>query len=153
MSLKTVASVIAISLLAGCASVSMESKEKSEAAKKFAAPSPGNAGLYVYRSGSFGAALKRTIWVDDKCLGQSAPNVFFYTEVKGDTEHKVSTESEFSPNDLMVKVTAGTNYFVRQFIKMGLVVGGSGVELVDEAQGKKDVAGLEMATPGMCGSK
>lgn len=151
MSVKTIAAVIAISLLAGCASVSMESKEKSEAAKKFATPSSGNAGLYVYRSGSFGAALKRNIWVDGKCLGQSAPNVFFYTEVKGDAEHKVSTESEFSPNDLMVRVQAGANYFVRQFIKMGLVVGGAGIELVDEAQGKKDVAGLDMATPGMCG--
>ena len=150
MSMKVVASSIAIFLLAGCASVSMESKEKSDAAKKFSAPSGGNAGLYIYRSGSFGGALKKNVWVDGKCIGESAPNVFFYEEVKGDVEHKISTESEFSPNDLLVKTAAGVNYFVRQFIKFGVFVGGAGVELVSEDEGKKEVSNLGLANKGAC---
>lgn len=150
MSFRTVASVAIVCLFAGCASVSMESKENSDAAKKFGPPASGNAGLYVYRSGSFGAALKKDIWVDGKCIGESAPNVFFYEQVKAGEEHKISTESEFSPNDLMLKAAAGVNYFVRQFIKFGVFVGGAGLELVSEEEGKKDIAKLELAKKGTC---
>ena len=150
MNLKSIALAAGVCLLTGCASVSMESKEQSDSAKKFAQPSPGNAGLYIFRSGSLGGALKKDIWVDGKCIGESAPNVFFYEEVKGDKEVKVSTESEFSPNDLMVKVSAGVNYFIRQYIKLGVFVGGAALEAVSEDEGKKEVAKLELAKKGTC---
>ena len=146
-----IATVLAASFLTGCASVPMESAEKSDAAKKFNAPSAGNSGLYIYRSGSFGGALKKNILVDGKCVGESAPNIFFYEEAKGGEEHKLSTESEFSPNDLMVKTESGKNYFVQQSIKMGVMVGGAKLELVDEKKGKKDLAKLKMAKKGKCG--
>jgi len=142
--------VLVTSLLSGCASVPMEGTENSDAAKKFGQPSKGNSGLYVYRSGTFGGALKKDIWVDGKCLGESAPNVFFYNEVRGDVEHKISTESEFSPNDLLIKTAAGKNYFVRQFMKIGVFVGGAGLELVDEDKGKTDIAELKLARAGTC---
>lgn len=119
-------------------------------AKKFDSPSDENAGLYIYRSGSFGGALKKDVWVDGKCIGETAPNVFFYEEVKGNEEHKVSTESEFSPNDLMINTEGGKNYFVRQYMKMGAFVGGAGLELVGDEEGKKEVAKLEMAKKGSC---
>ena len=128
----------------------MEGAERSSEAKKFAAPTDGNSGLYIYRSGSFGGALKKNITVNGNCVGESAPNVFFYEEVKGNTEHKVSTESEFSPNDLLLKVEAGKNYFIRQFMKLGVFVGGAGLELVSEEEGKKAVSELEMAKKGTC---
>ena len=73
-----------------------------------------------------------------------------YTEVPAGKDIKISTESEFSPNDLVVKVDAGKNYFVRQYIKVGAFVGGAGVEAVSEAVGKNDIAKLEMAKPGNC---
>lgn len=97
-------------LFAGCASVPMESNEVSQSAKAFSKPSEDKAGLYIYRAGGMGTALKKDIWVNDNCVGETAPNVFFYEEVKGGQEHKVSTESEFSPNDLMVKTEGGENY-------------------------------------------
>ena len=97
--------------------------------------------------------MKRDIWINGECIGESAPNVFFVKEVKGDAEHKVSTESEFSPNDLVIKVKSGVNYFVRQFMKMGLLVGGAGVELVSEEDGKKEIASLELAKSGSCSKK
>ncbi len=143
-------SLVAVVLLAGCASVSMESKDRSDSAKKFGQPSPGNAGFYIFRSGNFGGALKKDLRIDGKCVGESAPNVFFLEEVKGNAEHTVSTESEFSPNDLVVKAVAGVNYFIRQFMKMGLFVGGAGLELVSEDEGKKEIAKLELATKGKC---
>jgi hypothetical protein len=128
----------------------MEGKDKSQMAKQFGPPSPGNAGVYIFRSGGLGTALKKDLWIDGKCVGESAPNVFFYEEVKGGAEHTLSTESEFSPNDLLLKAVAGVNYFVRQFIKIGVFVGGAGLELVGEDEGKKEVAKLELATKGTC---
>lgn len=147
---KLTLAVFTISLLAGCASVPMESREKSDMVKKFTPPSGDKAGLYIYRSGSFGGALKKDVWVDGGCIGETAPNVFFYEEVAGGIEHRVSTESEFSPNDLLLKADKGQNYFVRQYIKMGVFVGGAGVELIDGEKGKEEVAKLELAKKGSC---
>lgn len=141
--------VVILALLAGCATVKMEDRAASQQAKQFPQPSAGQAGLYVYRDSAFGAALKKDIRVDGKCLGESAPNVFFFTEVPPG-QRKVSTESEFSPNDLALMVEAGKNYFVRQFIKMGLFVGGAGLETVPEEQGKAAVSKLELAATGTC---
>lgn len=137
-------------LLGGCASVPMESEDKTNLAKQFNPPSEGKSGMYIYRSGSFGGALKKDVWIDDKCIGESAPDVFFYEEVSANKEHKVSTESEFSPNDLLVMVENGKNYFIRQFIKLGVFVGGADVELVEEEEGKEAVKNLGMAKKGNC---
>ncbi|WP_372741748.1 DUF2846 domain-containing protein [Neptunomonas sp.] len=83
-------------------------------------------------------------------IGETAPNIFFYEEVSGDAEHKISTESEFSPNDLLLKTENGKNYFVSQYIKLGAFVGGANIELVDEEKGKAAVAKLKMAKKGQC---
>ncbi|SEL72624.1 Protein of unknown function [Colwellia chukchiensis] len=148
--LVTIAAVSA--LTAGCTSVPMASKADSDLVKQYHSPSAGNAGLYVYRSGSFGGALKKDVWLNGECVGETAPNMFFYQEVQGDSEHKLSTESEFSPNDLIVKAESGKNYFISQYIKMGVFVGGAGLELVTEEKGKKQVAKLDMAVKGKCSS-
>ncbi|NBD20251.1 DUF2846 domain-containing protein [Aquabacterium fontiphilum] len=137
-------------LLSGCASVDMASKAESAKAKEFNPPSQGNAGVYVYRNSFVGKSLKKDVWIDGKCVGETAPDVFFYTEVPGGKTYKVDTESEFSPNTIEVMLEAGKNYFIRQFIKMGVFVGGAGVEQVPEEQGKADVAKLEMAKTGKC---
>lgn len=137
-------------LMTGCASVNMESKEASDKAKTFATPAEGNAGLYVYRDSFVGKALKKDIWVDGRCLGESAPDVFFQTEVKGGMEHEISTESEFSPNKLSLMFEAGKNYFIRQYIKIGALVGGADLEVIPEEQGRAAVAKLNLATPGKC---
>lgn len=144
--------VLALSalMLTGCASVNMASKEASDKAKQFSAPSEGNSGLYVYRNSFVGQALKKNIWVDGKCLGESASDVFFYKQVEGGKQYKIETESEFSPNALEVFMEAGKNIFVRQFIKLGVMAGGADLELIPEQQGKADVAKLGLATPGTC---
>ncbi|MDD2883180.1 MAG: DUF2846 domain-containing protein [Rhodoferax sp.] len=149
--MRKIALVIMLSaLFTGCASVKMESKEDSSKAKQFAQPQAGNSGLYIYRDSFVGKALKKDIWVNGKCVGESAPDVFFYAEVAGGKEHSISTESEFSPNAMMLLVDAGKNYFIRQYIKMGMFVGGAGLESISEEEGKVAVAKLELAKPGTC---
>lgn len=151
LNLKSTALVLSVAVLSGCASVNMASKEESDKAKQFSAPSAGNAGLYVYRNSFAGKALKKDIWVDGKCLGESAADVFFHTQVEGGKKHKIETESEFSPNALEVFMEAGKNYFIRQYIKLGAFVGGADLEQIPEEQGKADVAKLSLAQPGNCG--
>jgi hypothetical protein len=146
-SLLTIAAAL---LISGCASVDMASKAESARAKEFNPPGEGHAGVYLYRDSFVGQALKKDLWIDGKCIGESAPDVFFYTEVEGGKNHRVDTESEFSPNSLEFLFETGKHYFIRQFIKMGLFVGGAGLEQIPEEQGKKDVAKLEMAKPGKC---
>jgi hypothetical protein len=146
---KFASSMIVIALLAGCASVKMEPKEASDKAKQFAAPRTGMAGIYVYRDSFVGKALKKDVWLDGRCIGESAPDTFFYTETSPG-KHTLSTESEFSPNDLAIMVEAGKNYFYRQFIKMGLVKGGADLEAMPDEQGKAAVAKLELASGGAC---
>lgn len=144
--------IAAAFFISGCASVEMSSKADSARAKEFNPPGQGNAGVYIYRDSFVGKALKKNIWIDGKCVGESAPDVFFYTQVEGGKNHKVDTESEFSPNALELMFESGKNYFLRQYIKLGVFIGGAGLEQISEEQGKKDVAKLEMAKPGKCGA-
>ena len=146
---KAVLGLMLAALVSGCASVNMAPQEASNSAKQFAPPAPGKAGLYVYRDSVVGQALKKDLWLDGNCLGESAPDVFFHTQV-APGRHTLSTESEFSPNDLAILVEAGKNYFYRQFIKLGLVVGGAGLEEIPEDQGKAAVAKLQLAAGGSC---
>lgn len=148
--LAVLAIALSVMFFSGCSTVPLEPEEVSQAAKLFKNPSEGKAGLYVYRNSFVGQALKKDIWIDNKCLGESANNVFFYQDIKGDEEHKISTESEFSPNELVLKTESGKNYFIRQYIKMGVFVGGANLEMVDEEEGKKAIAELDMAKKGIC---
>jgi len=150
MKIVSIFTLTATLLISGCASVEMASKAESAKAKEFNSPSQGTAGVYIYRDSSFGMALKKDLWIDGKCIGESAPNVFFYTQVEGGKNHKVDTESEFSPNTLELMFEAGKNYFIRQFIKIGVFVGGAGLEQISEENGKIDIAKLEMAKSGRC---
>jgi len=138
-------------LFAGCASVPTEQAEVSNVLKQVKAPSANNAGLYIYRSNSVvGGALKKDVWVDGECIGETARGTFFYHEVLGNIQHKVSTESEFSPNDLMIDIKAGNNYFVKQYIKPGLIVGGAGLKLVPESEGREAITDLKLGIEGTC---
>lgn len=142
--------IAAASLFAGCASVPMTDSAQSDQAKLFATPPAGQSALYIYRDSNLGAALKKDVWVDGECIGETAPKVFFYKTVAGDKEHMISTESEFSPNDLKLFTKSGTNYFIRQYIKLGAFVGGANLESIDATKGEKAVKRLSMAQGGTC---
>ena len=126
--------------MTGCASVNMASKEQSAKAKEFQLPPEGQTGVHLYRNSVLGKALSKDLRFDGNCVSVSAPDVFFYTQVDGGKMRTVETESEFSPNKLELFFEAGKNYFMRQFITVGLMVGGADLEQVTEAQGKADNA-------------
>lgn len=136
--------IICTLFLTGCAKTAMETQEKSDAAKQFINPPKTETGLYIYRDAFFGAALKKNLYIDDKFIGESAPYVFFYKLLKPGN-HKISTESEFGNNDLNIVMEGGKNYFVRQYIKMGVFVGGANLEQVSEEKGKEAIKELKLA--------
>jgi hypothetical protein len=124
--------------VSGCASVPMATTQEDTAAKQFSLPSNGKAGLYIYRDTFGGKALKKNISLDGAILGETANKVFFYKEIPLG-KHVLSTESEFSDNSLSFEADVVKNYFVEQYIKMGVFVGGADLKIVDEAEGKKAV--------------
>lgn len=133
-------------LLSGCASVPMSSKELDTTAKAFKEPAQDRAGLYVYRDSFGGKALKKMVSIDGKAIGQTANKVYFYREIAPGA-HTLSTESEFGDNTLDIQAVGGKNLFVRQYIKIGVFVGGSALELVSDEEGKKAVLDCERAEP------
>lgn len=128
----------------------MESKEASDQAKRFEMPAENNAAIYVYRDSFVGKALKKDIWINGECLGESAPDVFFYKQLPGDQEYTIATESEFSPNTLQLLMEKGKSYFVRQYIKLGVFVGGADLEEVDAEKAKSSISKLALAQNGNC---
>jgi hypothetical protein len=139
------ATFVAIFILVGCASKSnYATKEVSDNAKLFNKPSDEKAGLYIYRDFEPGFILKKDLFIDDKLIAETSPNMFFYREVEGDKEYKISTESEFSPNDLILKAEKDKNYFIKQYIKPGVFVGGANLKVVDEEVGKKAIMNPRM---------
>ncbi|MDJ1654149.1 DUF2846 domain-containing protein [Raoultella sp. Ech2A] len=144
--------ILSSALLGGCASVPLAGNAENATAKSFPAPESGKAGLYVYRDSFVGKALKKDVYLDGRCLGETADRVFFYQQISASQPHTLGTESEFSPNNLTLNVAPGKNYFVRQYIKMGVFVGGAGLEQVPESEGMRVVSKPEvkLAVPGKC---
>ena len=134
----------ALSYLGGCATVPMASVENDNARKVFSSPPQDIAGLYIYRNSTFGSALKKTVFIDGESIGETAPMTYFYKDIKPGF-HELSTESEFSNNNFELDVKGGQNYFVRQYIKFGVVVGGANFELVSEEEGKQGVLECKLA--------
>ena len=152
MNIKLLGLTLFLILGAGCSSVPTQGEKETAFAKSIPQPADGKSGLYIYRYGSIGGVLKKDIWVNGKCIGESAPNVFFYQEVEGNKKHKVSTESEFSPNHLFFIADIGKNYFIKQYIKMGAFVGGADLQLVPYKLGSETIQELDLAKKGNCSS-
>jgi len=116
----------------------MAPKEQDATSKTFKTPSPNMAGIYIYRNSSFGKTLLKTVSIDKTIIGATATYTFFHREITAG-EHTLATQSELSDNELQINTEAGKNYFIHQYIKMGVFVGGAGLESVSDEEGQKGV--------------
>lgn len=121
----------------GCASVPMASPEADKAAKAFTVDSS-KANLYIYRSESFGAAVKMPVLLDNTGVGSTAAKTYIFRQVEPG-EHIITSNTENTAT-LTVDTKAGENVFVWQEVKMGAFSAGSALHRVDEAKGKAEVA-------------
>ena len=122
----------------------MAPKEQDAALKTFSTPPADKVGIYIYRNSFVGKALKKNIYLNGELVGQSANKVYFYKQVTPGT-HKLATESEFSNNEISLLTQGGNNYFVEQYIRMGVFVGGANLKQVSEEEGKKNVRETQLA--------
>lgn len=153
MKKQLLAAVVTTAFLSGCASVPMESTINTDLAKQFNAPEEKNAGIYIYRSNSqLGAAIKKDIWLDGECIGETAKGIFFYHEVEGDKEHRLSTESILSSNDLVLYSEHGKLYYIKQNMTPTGFGMRATLEEKTEQEGKEALTNLDMAKKGTCNS-
>lgn len=132
-------------IVVGCAAkVPMDSIDNDKNLKEFNPPPEGKSGVYVYRDSLLGRALTKRVDINGKTIGETAPDVFFYETIEpGSTT--VATQSEFSDNLLTFNAEKNKNHFVRQYIKIGVFIGGADLELVDEEKGKEGVLKTNLA--------
>ncbi|HQT05420.1 MAG: DUF2846 domain-containing protein [Gammaproteobacteria bacterium] len=130
--------LLAVLVLTGCATVPMASPEADQKAKAFATPSSDMASLYIFRDSQLGAALKKMVKIDGQNIGETAPNTYFHIFAKPG-KRTLSTESEFSDNSLEVSLEPGKVHYVRNYMKMGLFIGGANLEIVDGSEAKQAI--------------
>ncbi|MEI7842076.1 MAG: DUF2846 domain-containing protein [Gallionellaceae bacterium] len=130
--------------ITGCSSIPMATKEQDATSKQFKTPTTGLSGVYIYRNGAFGGATKKTVSLDRAPLGETLTKTFFHREIKPGP-HIISTKSEFGDNELSFDAVEGENYYFRHYMKLGVIVGGAGIEAVNEQDGMKGVMECEEA--------
>lgn len=143
--------ILSLLVITGCSAVPLAPPHENIKAKDFSKPSYGKSGLYVYRDGILGAALKKDLHINNECIGATQANTFFYKEIDGDKDYEISTESEFSPNKINLRSVSGENHFVRQYIKVGVFVGGANLEIVEPATAMQAISRLNLGVSGSCG--
>lgn len=123
-------------LLSGCASVPMAGLAQDAAAKTYQVKQ-GKSNIYVYRNENMGGAIKLTLLLDGKLVGDTAPKTYHLLEVDPGRHSLLSKAENDSVIDLVTD--AGSNYFVWQEVKMGMWQPRSLLQQVDEATGKAAV--------------
>ena len=141
---KFLSAIILSLIVTGCASVPMASNQEDMAKKRFDNPTQNKAGLYVYRNSFIGQALKKSLYLNDIFIGDTANKVYFYKEIRPGN-YQLSTESEFSNNAVYFNARQGKNYFAEQYIKIGVFAGGAGIRMVSEEEGKENVLESKLA--------
>jgi hypothetical protein len=131
-------------LVSGCASVPMGDATRDAELKTFK-PKADKAALYVYRNESMGAAIKMTVVLDGKVLGDTAAKTYLYTDVEPGNHRLVSKTENDSTLDFTA--VAGKIYYVWQEVKMGLFAARSSLQLVDEKDGQAGVLESKLAAP------
>ena len=84
-------------VVSGCATVDMEPPSSSAKTKEFNAPTQGKAGLYIYRDSLMGKMLKKDLWINGKCLGESGPDVFFTPKLMAEESTRLKPNPSSRP--------------------------------------------------------
>ena len=128
-------------LLSACASVPMASMDKDAKAKEFTPP-PDKGAIYIYRNENLGGGMAITVSINDKTLGQTAPDTYFHVNVLPGSYSLKSLAENVS--ELTVMVEPGRIYFVWQEIKMGMWSARTKLQEVDGSTGRAAIASTKL---------
>lgn len=126
---------LVVLLSTGCASIQKASPAEDLDAKTFKA-NPNSSQVYVYRNETLGAALSMPVTVDGKLAGTTGPKSFFKFDLPAG-KHTLTSQGDKSSLELTTK--NGEIYYVWQEVKMGVMSGGSKLQLVEKEKGQKGV--------------
>lgn len=97
--------------------------------------------IFFYRSSSmFGAAIQPNILLDGKVVGESQPGGFFFVD-SSVGNHEVSTSTEVEKK-VTFTLAKGEVKYVKTSVSFGALVGRIIPELVNAAEGEKELADL-----------
>ena len=134
--------ILSFTVLSGCASVPMAKPDSDLQAKKFNAV-PGKSSLYIYRDEIIGSAIKIKITLNDKIVGETAPKTYFNI-ITDPGQQKFTCTGETTRN-FVFDTKPDQLYFIRQEMKMGILVARCSLYTVPEQQGKMAVNACHMA--------
>jgi hypothetical protein len=134
--MKQLFAALCLLVASGCATVQMGDTQADAKLKTFIPPQ-NKAALYVYRNETFGAAIKMTVILDGRILGDTASRTYLHAELEPGKHRLVSKTENDSVLDF--EAIAGKIYYVWQEVKMGLWQARSLLQLVDEQTGQAGV--------------
>ena len=141
---RIITAVATLLLLASCATVPQGDMALDAKLKTFEPPPPSKAGIYIYRTGGIGTAVKRSLFIDDVRIGDSAPN-FYYHRYVDPGVRTVTTNSEMGQNKAVINAEGGENYYFKAYMTMGLITAGSDVVQVGKEEGQAGVLKSKLA--------
>lgn len=134
-SLLALASVL---LLAGCATVPMESAQEDAKGKQFTAPPPDKGSLYVYRRGFMGTTVAIPVTIAGSLQTELAQSTWVWLEGAPAAINVKCTGSDGGA-EATVNVGPGETHFVEVAFRPGLLGGRCAVTEVPAAEGRAAV--------------
>lgn len=126
--------IASVALLAGCAT----GPKFAEVRSTLPSLAPEKGRVYIYRTAVIGAAIQPDVRVNGEVVGSAKPKGFFIVD-RPAGDYQVSSSTEVTRN-LSLTLAAGQTRYVRLNISMGFLVGHVYPELVEPAEGEKDLA-------------
>ncbi|MBX3665768.1 MAG: DUF2846 domain-containing protein [Burkholderiales bacterium] len=140
--MKKILAALCFLIMGGCATVQMGDSQMDAKLKEFKPPKD-KAALYVYRNENFGAAIKMSVLLDGKILGDTAAKTYLHAELEPG-KHRLISKTE-NDSALDFDAIAGKIYYVWQEVKMGLFQARSQLQMVDEKTGQAGVLESQLA--------
>ncbi len=141
--MRRISSLVVIAVLASaCASVPKAAPEADALAKEFRT-TPGKTNVYVFRDESFGAAVKMSVLLDGRMMGDTAARTFLLAAVDPGPHALVSKAENDSRLDFVAQ--PGKNVYVWQEVKMGVLMARSQLQFVDEEGARARVQQCSLA--------
>ena len=137
----TMTMLLAVSLLAGCGSIPLASRQADLQAKSSTAR-PDKARIYVYRDETIGFAVPMTLALDGRAAGRTAGQTYLMWDVEPGA-HAIASYAEDTAT-LTLQTEPGKSYYVWQEVKIGFWKARSRLHAVDEIPGRKAVVGCDL---------
>lgn len=132
---------VSVVVLASCAS----GPTYAEMKPKLPPIPKGQGRVFVYRTSSFGAAIRPQVRIDGNAIGKSTAKGFLYSDQPAGS-HEISMTTEWKHKNT-VQVTPGLPSFVSTTVTPGVFAGHMIPNPVDTATGESEIRDCKLVEP------